>query len=143
MKKFLLLAFVFLALPALAQVRAFIIDQSTTLEESMRLLFLVRNLKSQGFSFTASTTFPTEPWEGEPFLFVIYIPAQGPYLWFCSPAPETMLPEPLREAAKGLKSALAQAFSGLREVRGPAEDLYPWLLSLYFARLGFFGEIRP
>jgi len=143
MKKLLLLAFVFLALQALAQVRVFVVDQSTTLEESMRLLFLVRGLKAQGFSFTAATSFPTEPWEGEPFLFVVYIPAQGPYLWFCSLAPETMLPEPLKEAAKGLKSALAQAFSGLREVRGPAEDLYPWLLSLYFARLGFFGELRP
>ncbi len=143
MKKLLLLLFVFLALPALAQVRVFVIDQSTTLEESMRLLFLVRALKPLGFSFTASTSFPTEPWSGDPFLFVIYIPAQGPYLWFCPPGPETLLPEPLREAAKGLKAALVQAFSGVREVRGPAEDFYPWLLSLYFARLGFFGELRP
>lgn len=143
MKKVFLLAFVFLALPAWAQLRVFIIDQSTTLEESLRLLYLVRSLKPQGFSFTASTAFPAEPWKGEPFLFVIHIPAQGPYLWFCPPGPETLLPEPLREAAKGLKAALVQAFLGVREVRGPAEDLYPWLLSLYFARLGFFGEIRP
>lgn len=106
------------AVPALAQLRVLVIDQS-------------------------QTAFPTTPVSGEPFSFVFVIPPQGPYIWFCSPGLEDLLPQGLKEAALALKAAVAQIFASIREVRGPSQDLYPLLLSLYFGRLGVFGEPEP
>lgn len=139
MKKALFLILLF-GVGAFAQLRVLVIDQSQTLAESMRLLALVRALKPHGLVFEAITHFPTTPWTGEPVLFVVYIPAQGPYIWFCPPGLEANLPQPLQEAAQKIKAALAQAFLGVREVRGPAEDLYPLLLALHFGSLGVFGR---
>lgn len=123
-----------------AQLRVLVIDQSQTLVESMRLLAVVRALKPYGIAFEAVTYFPTTPWTSEPVVFVVYIPAQGPYIWFCPPGLESSLPQPLQEMAQKLHVAFAQAFLGVREVRGPSQDLYPLLLALHFARLGVFGR---
>lgn len=141
MKKLLVLAALLaLNLSALAQIRVLVVDESQTLEESLRLLAIVRNLKATGvFSFQALSSFPTEPWKGEPFQVVVYIPAHGPYIWFCSPWPESALPEGFRVALMHLRAAFSQAFSGLREVRGPGEDLYPIFLSFLLASRGYMG----
>lgn len=144
MRKFVLaLCVLAVAVPALAQLRVLVIDQSQTLQESLRLLYLVRALKAKGFVFQAITAFPTTPVSGEPFSFVLVIPPQGPYIWFCPPGPEDLLPKGLKEPALALKTAASQIFAPIREVRGPSQDLYPLLLSLYFGRLGFFGEPEP
>ena len=141
MKKFWVLAAVLiLGLSGFAQIRVLVVDESQTLEESLRLLAVVRALKATGiFSFQALSAFPTEPWSGEPFQVVIYIPAHGPYIWFCSPWPESLLPEGFRMALGQLYTAFSRAFSTLREVRGPGEDFYPLFLSLLLSSRGFMG----
>lgn len=127
-------------LTALGQIRALLINQSGTLEESLRLLAVVRTLKATGFfSFRAVSDLPLVRWTEEPFQVIIHIPAQGPYIWFCHPWPESLLPEGFRLALKALREAFAQAFSSLREVRGPQDDLYPLLLTLSLASLGYLG----
>ncbi|MEN3009960.1 MAG: hypothetical protein ABDI20_03080 [Candidatus Bipolaricaulaceae bacterium] len=139
-KSAVLAALLALALPGLAQVRVLLVDETQTLVESLRLLGVVRALRATGaFAFQALPAFPTAPWTGEPFHAVVYLPAQGPYLWFSAPWPEALLPPEFREALAALRRALAQAFASLREVRGPAEDLYPLLLALYFASRGYLG----
>lgn len=144
MKKLLLLsAILTLGLVALGQVRVLVVDESGTLEESLRLLAVVRALKATGaFSFQAITEFPKQPWTAEPFHVVVYIPAKGPYIWFCAPWPESSLPEEFRLALSGLRQAFTQAFSPLRELRGPSEDLYPLLLTLRLVSLGYMGGGR-
>lgn len=141
MRKVLILAFALaVGLTALGQIRVLLIDQSQTLEESLRLLAVVRTLKTTGFfSFQAVLGFPTARYTEEPFQVIIHIPPQGPYIWFCHPWPESVLPEGFRLALKGLREAFAQAFSSLREVRGPQEDLYPLLLTISLASLGYLG----
>lgn len=135
-----LTAVLVLALPTLAQIRVLVIDETQTLEESLRLLAVVRALRATGaFSFSALSAFPKEPWNDEPFHVVIHIPAQGRYLWLCSPWPEALLPRELREALSGLRTAFAQAFAPLREVRGPGDDLYPLLLTLFLVSQGYIG----
>lgn len=140
MRKLAVLAAVLaLSLPGLAQIRVLVVDETQTLEESLRLLAVVRALKATGaFSFHALSQFPTQPWMGEPFHVAVYIPAQGPYIWFCAPL-GGLLPPPVAEAFAGLRGALAQAFASLREVRGPAEDLYPLLLTLLLVSRGYMG----
>lgn len=129
-----------LSLPALAQIRVLLIDETQTLEESLRLLAAVRALRATGaFSFHALSAFPTAPWTGEPFSVAIHIPAQGRYIWFCAPWPESLLPPGFQEALRGLRAAFAQAFAPLREVRGPGDDLYPLLLTLFLAHRGYMG----
>ncbi len=141
MRKFWVLAmFLVVGLTAWAQVRVFIVDESTTFEESLRLLAVVRALKATGFfAFQAVQKFPAEPWEGEPFQVAVYLPAKVPYIWFCSPWPETGLPEEFRLALAGLREAFTQAFFSLREVRGPEKDLYPLFLTFSLASLGYLG----
>ncbi|MBC7093271.1 hypothetical protein H5T53_04605 [Candidatus Bipolaricaulota bacterium] len=120
---------------ALAQVRVLIVDETLGFHESMRLEALARALRPAGFQLRAVSSFPKEPWTGEPFHFVIFLPAQGPYIWLCSPGPA--LPEPLRQAESGLRLALEKAFSGVRTVRGWDEDLLPVILSFYFLWQGY------
>ncbi len=144
MRKFLLCTAVLaLGLVSLGQIRVLVVDESKSLEESLRLLAAVRALKASGaFHFQAVLEFPQKPWAGEPFHVVVYIPTSGPYIWFCSPWPESFLPEEFRRALWHLKEALTQAFSSLRKLRGPAEDLYPLLLGLTLASLGYMGGGR-
>ncbi|MBC7318544.1 hypothetical protein H5T57_04805 [Candidatus Bipolaricaulota bacterium] len=141
MRKFLLLIAVFiLGFMALGQIRVLVVDESEGLGESLRLLAVIRALKATGFFvFQALQKFPTERWEGEPFQVAIYLPAKGPYVWLCSPWPETGLPEEFRLALARLREAFTQAFSPLREVRGPEKDLYPLLLTVSLASLGYLG----
>ncbi|NOX45321.1 MAG: hypothetical protein GXO72_06290, partial [Caldiserica bacterium] len=40
----------------------------------------------------------------------------------------------------GLKELVATVFGGTRELRTPADDLWPILLSLRLAALGIFGD---
>jgi len=118
-------------------VRLLVVDETTTVEESLRIQALVRGLRASGvFTVKAALALPTEPWEEEPFLFILVFPAQGPYVWFLSPAPVQYLPEPLPQVYAGLVEGVAQAFGGARQVRGSGDDLYPFLLSLRFQRLG-------
>lgn len=140
MRKLAVLAAVLaLSLSGLAQIRVLLVDETQTLAESLRLLAAVRALKATGaFSFQALPHFPTQPWTGEPFHVVVYIPAQGPYIWFCSP-PLKILPQPLAEGLGRLRATLAWTFASLREVRGPGEDLYPLLLTVFLASRGYMG----
>lgn len=118
------------------QVRLLIVDETTTIEESLRIQALVRGLRASGlFTVKAMLSFPTEPWEEEPFLFILAFPAQGPYVWLLSPGPVQYLPHPLPLVYAGLVEAVGQAFPA-RQVRGSGDDLYPFLLSLRFQRLG-------
>lgn len=136
----LLLAVLTLVLPGLAQIRVLVVDETGSLEESLRLLAAVRALKASGaFSFQALSKFPTEPWTGLPFQAVIYLPSQSPYIWLSVPWPESRLPREFRLAISALRQAFSQAFLSLREVRGPEEDLYPWLLSIFFFSRGYLG----
>lgn len=124
----------------LSQIRVLVIDESQTLQESLRLLAVVRALKASGaFSFQALSQFPAQPWSGEPFQAVVYIPAEGPFIWLCSPWPGGALPEGLRSALAHLRGALAQAFAPAREVRGPDDDLYPLFLAVVLASRGYLG----
>ncbi len=141
MSKWAVLAAVLVfALPALAQIRVLVIDETQILEESLRLLAVVRALRATGaFSFSALSAFPKEPWKDDPFQVIVYLPPQGPFIWFCAPWPETLLPPEFREALSGLRAAFAQAFAPSRAVRGPGDDLYPLLLTLFFLRQGYMG----
>ncbi len=118
-------------------VRLLIVDETETVEESLRILALARALRAtEVFSVRALRALPTEPWKEEPFLFVLLFPARGPYVWLLSPAPVAYLPDPLPLVYAGLVDGVRQAFGGAREVRGSGDDLYPFLLSLHLLRLG-------
>lgn len=119
------------------EVRLLVVDQTTTVEESLRLQALVRGLKNTGvFAVRAMTALPTERWEEEPFLFALVFPAHGPYVWLLSPGPIEYLPDPLPLVYCRLVDGVAQAFSGARVTRGSGDDLYPFLLSIHLQRLG-------
>lgn len=119
------------------QVRVLIVDETTTIEESLRIQALARGLRASGvFTVKAMLALPTEPWTDEPFLFVLLFPVQGPYVWLLSPGPVQHLPDPLPAVYTGLVDAVSQAFGAARQVRGSADDLYVFLLSLHLQRLG-------
>ncbi len=140
MKKFLALMMVLClwsaGVVAQTTLRLLVVDQTDTMEESLRIVAFVRAVRATGFfTVKALPRLPTEPWADEPFLFVIVIPAQSRYIWFCTPAPVQYLPDPLPEAYRGLVEGLVQAFEGRREVRGSSDDLYVFFLSVYLQRL--------
>lgn len=119
------------------QVRLLVVDETTTVEESLRIQALARGLReSRVFEVKAMLTLPITPWEGERFLFVLVFPARGPFVWLLSPGPVQYLPEPLPIVYRSLVDAVAQAFAGERIVRGSGDDLYPFLLSIHLQRLG-------
>ena len=124
------------------QVRVLIVDETTTIEESLRIQALARGLRTSGvFAVKALLALPTEPWMDEPFLFVLLFPARGPYVWLLSPGPVQHLPDPLPAVYAGLVDAVNQAFGAARQVRGPGDDLYVFLLSLHLQWLGLLvGE---
>jgi hypothetical protein len=90
---------------------------------------------------------PSKPFQ----LFLLSLGPVSPSRWlftslsmahtsgFCSPWPESSLPEGFRTALGQLRTAFSQAFSALREVRGPGEDFYPVFLSLLLSSRGFMG----
>ncbi|QAA77117.1 MAG: hypothetical protein BIP78_1351 [Candidatus Bipolaricaulis sibiricus] len=117
--------------------RVLIVDQTDTMEESLRILAFARALRATGLvTLKAVTQLPDAPWAEEPFLVVIVIPAQSRFIWLCTPAPVGYLPDPLPEAYRGLADGLTQAFDGQREVRGSGDDLYVFFLSLHLQRRG-------
>lgn len=119
------------------QVRLLIVDETTTVEESLRIQALARGLRAtEVFVVKAMLSLPTERWRDEPFLFILLFPAQGPYVWLLSPGPVQYLPDPLPLVYAGLVDGVGQAFGGSRQVRGSGDDLYPFLLSLQLQRLG-------
>ncbi|MCR4392273.1 MAG: hypothetical protein NUV94_05770 [Candidatus Acetothermia bacterium] len=119
------------------QVRLLIVDETKTLEESVRLEALARGLRASGvFQVQAMLKLPTEPWQGEPFHFVLVLPAHSRFAWLCAPGPVQYLPEPLQRPYHGLAQGVHQAFAGRREVRGPGDDLWPFLLSGYLQHFG-------
>lgn len=118
-------------------VRLLIVDETTTVEESLRIQALARGLRASGvFTVKAALALPTEPWEDEPFLFILIFPAEGPFVWLLSPGPVQYLPEPLPLVYRGLVDGVAQAFAGGHVVRGSGDDLYPFLLSIHLQRQG-------
>ena len=118
--------------------RLLIVDQTGTMEESLRILAFVRAVRATGLvTVKALAGFPTEPWTEEPFLFAIVIPPQTELIWFCTPAPVNYLPNPLPEAYNALAGGLVQAFEGRRQVRGSHEDVYVLFLSGYLQRLNY------
>jgi len=118
------------------EVRLLIVDETTTMEESVRLEALVRGLRATGvFKVRAMLSLPTAPWSDEPFLFVLVFPTQGPYAWLCTSSPVQYLPDPLPLVYAGLVDGVGQAFGTARQVRGSGDDLYPFLLSIYLQQL--------
>jgi len=125
------------------QVRLLIVDETTTVEESLRIQALARGLRASGvFTVRAMLALPAVPWEEEPFLFVLVFPSQGRYVWLLSPGPVQYLPDPLPLVYSGLVEGVAQAFATAREVRGSGDDLYPFLLSLHLQRLGLLVGVN-
>ncbi|MFH1610237.1 MAG: hypothetical protein ABID40_06390 [Candidatus Bipolaricaulota bacterium] len=125
------------------EVRLLIVDQTGTVEESVRLEALARGLRATGvFKVRATLSLPAESWQDEPFLFVLVLPSQGRFAWLCTPGPVQYLPEPLQLAYAGLVQGIEQAFAGIRQVRGSGDDLYPFLLSLYLQSLGVLVGAR-
>ncbi len=135
------LAVAVLCLPGVAQVRLLLVDRTETVEESLRLEALARGLKaSEVFEVRAVLQWPTEKWDGEPFHFVLVLPPASPFAWLCAPGPVEYLPEGLQLAQHGLVQAVVQAFDGGRIVAGLGDDLYPWLLTIHLAHLGYIVE---
>ena len=119
------------------QVRVLIVDETTTIEESLRVQALARALRAtEVFVVKAMLSLPTERWRDEPFLFALVFPAQSLYVWLLSPGPVQYLPDPLPLVYFGLVEGITQAFDGSRQVRGSGDDLYPFLLSLQLQRRG-------
>lgn len=119
------------------QVRLLIVDETTTVEESLRIQALARGLRAtEVFVVKAMPSLPTERWRDEPFLFILVLPAQSLYVWLLPPGPVQYLPDPLPLVYAGLVDGVGQAFDGSRQVRGSGDDLCPFLLSLQLQRLG-------
>lgn len=119
------------------QVRLLIVDETTTMEESLRVQALARGLRATGvFVVKAMLSLPTEPWTDEAFLFILVFPPQSAFVWLLSPGPAQYLPDPLPLVYAGLVDGATQAFGGVRQVRGSGDDLYPFLLSLQCQRVG-------
>jgi hypothetical protein len=119
---------------ALGQVRLLIVDETETIEESMRIEVLARRLVATGaFVVRATQTMPTAPWDRGEFDLVLVIPARSRFVWLCAPLRAPVQPP---AGLPSLPDVLELAFGGTREVRTPADDLYPLLLSSFFARIG-------
>lgn len=119
---------------AIGQVRLLIVDETETIEESMRIEVLARRLVATGaFVVRATQTMPTAPWDGGEFDLVLVIPARSRFVWLCAPLAAPVQPP---AGLPSLPDVLELAFGGTREVRTPADDLYPLLLSSFFARIG-------
>ena len=141
---FVALALALVGLIAASQeIRLLIVDETTTMEESLRIQAFARGLRASGvFTVKAMLAVPTEPWEGVPFLFILVFPVLGPYVWLLSPGPVQCLPDPLPLVYYALVDGVAQAFGGAREVRGSGDDLYPFLLSVLLQRLGLLVGVN-
>lgn len=88
MKRLLLALAVASAMCAVAtgQVRLLIVDETETIEESMRIEVLARRLVATGaFVVRATQTMPTAPWNGGEFDLVLVIPARSRFVWLCAP----------------------------------------------------------
>ena len=139
MKRLLLALAVASAMCAVAtgQVRLLIVDETETIEESMRIEVLARRLVATGaFVVRATQTMPTAPWDGDEFDLVLVIPTQSRFVWLCAPLAAPVQPP---AGLPSLPDVFGLAFGGTREVRTPADDLYPLLLSSFFMRIGVFG----
>lgn len=138
---FLLIAASSWALAQEAKGKILIIDETQEFIASLQLEAMARILIQQGFSIVAVTGFPKGSVKGSPFDLVLVIPKKGKYIWLC--LPPAVKPGVQVEGTKeleGLKALVREVFRGERELRTPAEDLWPLLLSLKLAELGIFGE---
>ncbi len=147
MRRFVTLGATFLLLCALtgvaADVRApvgkvLIIDETEDVGTSLRLEAMARVLIQRGFAIVAIPGFPEGPVEGGPFDLVFVIPKESGFIWLCV-SPKAAPDRSRLEEMKGLKELVAKVFSEARELRTPADDLWPILLSLRLAALGIFG----
>ena len=119
--------------------KVLIVDETEGLATSLRLEAMARVLVQRGFAVTAVLGFPRAPVEGGPFDLVLVIPKGGRYIWLCVPPRSEVIGEAMEEMT-GLKELVAAVFGGTRELRTPADDLWPILLSLRLAALGIFGD---
>jgi len=127
---------------ALGQVRFLIVDQTQTIEESMRLEALARTLLASGNSQLAAVTEPPGgPHPKGPFQFVVIVPERGSWVWVCTPTLPNKLPPALQTALQGLEQLVEQVFQGERRARDPGEDLYPALWSAYFLKVGILEGV--
>ncbi len=134
----ILLAVAGLALSCIGEVRLLIIDQTETIEESIRLEALARGLwASEAFLVRTLLSWPEEPWDEEPFHLVLALPSEGGVAWLCSPGPVSALPEGLQLAYEGLADGVDLAFEGKRSVRGLGESLQAWRMAISLHRLGY------
>ncbi len=134
----ILLAVAGLALSSIGEVRLLIVDETETIEESIRLEALARGLwASEAFSVRTLLKWPEEPWDGEPFHLILVLPTEGGEAWLCSPGPVSALPEGLQLAYQGLADGVDQAFEGKRTVRGLGESLKAWTMAIALHRLGY------
>ncbi len=134
----ILLVVASLALSCLGEVRLLIVDQTETIEESIRLEALARGLWASGaFAVRTMLEWPDEPWEEEPFHLILVLPSEGPEAWLCSPGPVDGLPDGLQLAYHGLADGVDQAFEGKRTVRGLGDSLQAWSMAISLHRLGY------
>jgi len=127
---------------ALGQVRFLIVDQTQTIEESMRLEALARTLLASGNSQLAAVTEPPRgPHPKGPFQFVVLVPERGSWVWVCTLTLPNKLPPALQATLQGLEQVIDQVFQGERRARDPGEDLYPALWSAYFLKVGILEGV--
>lgn len=121
--------------------RVLIVAQTQTLMESMRVEVLARILLTAGFQLAATTELPQRPHPRGPFHFVVIVPERGDWVWVCTPALPALLPPELQAALQGLELAIQQVFQGERRSGNPGQDLYPFLWSAYFLRMGILAGV--
>jgi hypothetical protein len=131
-----------LAAPEALEVKGkvLIVDETEELVTSIRLEAMARILIEHGFSVKAILGFPEETVEAGPFDLVFVIPRESEYIWLCVP-PEAEANGVNETELVGLKELVVKVFGGERELRTPADDLWPLLLSLRLAALGIFGDV--
>lgn len=117
-------------------VRLLIVDETETVEESLRILALARALRAtEVFSVRALRALPAEPWEEEPFLFVLLFPARGPTSGSSPRRRSGTSPTPSPSSTPASWTGFGRR-SGGAGGPGSGDDLYPFLLSLHLLRLG-------
>ncbi len=117
-----------------------IIDETEGFLISLRLEAMVRILAQRGFFIKAVSAFPEGPVEGAPFDLVFVIPQEGRYIWLCMPLESQVQIEEGARELENLKTLVGEIFEGRRELRTPADDLWPLLLSFRLAELGIFED---
>jgi len=139
MRKGALVGTILLAASLLAwgQARVLIVDQTQTIDESMRLEGLARLLLAGGTQVKASLGWPGGAPE-ERYEVVLVVPKERPVIWFCVPTLNEV-PTPLRPFLSQLRSAVSRVYGGMRALKAPEDDPLAYLLSWILLYTGLFG----